>query len=113
MLKTTLSYIVCELQTTDPQKGERLLEALQQMLSINAQGDASRHHSSLAQHMQRSQDFLLEYVLNTLLFLIQNRRSQRLVRHAIEAVTNLINSALLRPTIQCFMSNLLEVSIDS
>jgi len=55
-------------------------------------------------------EFLLEYLLNILLFLLQNRTSMIIKRLSVDLQTHLLEHAEIKLSIQTHMRNLLEVS---
>lgn len=61
MLKTAMGYLACEMQSTEDKRAERATECFLQIVFSQTR---------LGEQMQRMQDFLLEYVLNSLLYLI-------------------------------------------
>ena len=56
-----MGYLACEMQATEDKRAERATECFLQIVFAQTR---------LGEQMQRMQDFLLEYVLNSLLYLI-------------------------------------------
>ena len=105
-MRLIMLYMACEMQVTDETKSEVILDSLDQILSMAK----SSNQSQLIVKQIQEQDFLLEYMLNSLLFLIQNRRKSLKVL-ALQVTSSLVSQAASKPSLSCFLSNLLEVPI--
>lgn len=103
-MRLIMLYMACEMQVTDETKSEVILDSLDQILSMAK----SSNQSQLIVKQIQEQDFLLEYMLNSLLFLIQNRRKSLKVL-ALQVTSSLVSQAASKPSLSCFLSNLLEV----
>lgn len=103
-MRIIMLYMACEMQVVDESKSEIILDSLDQILSMAK----SSNQSKLIVKQLQEQDFLLEYILNSLLFIIQNRRKS-LKMLSLNVTSSLICQADLRSSLSCFLSNLLEV----
>eukprot|EP00347_Sterkiella_histriomuscorum_P015989 403354925 len=105
LLQLLFQQMACEMHATDERKAEIVLDSLEQILNIAK----SSNNSYLIVENIQEQDFLLEYLLESLTFLISNRTSKNLVQLAMQVTTYLIKQASLKSSISCLLSNLLEV----
>ena len=88
------------MQNSDEKKAERILEFLEIFLMPLK--------SSLLHQIQEL-DFMFEYFLNSVLFVLQNRQSNSIIKSSLNLVLSLTSQLPIKPSIMCFLSNLIEV----
>jgi hypothetical protein len=93
LLKIVMTQILLELQSLDESKIERTLEGLSMIKSNMTTG------INLTQIIQQHLGFLLEYLLNVLLYHLQNRRSTIITRLSVEIQVHLLEHAVMKESI--------------
>lgn len=88
------------MQNPEEKKAERILEFLQIFFMP---------HKSTLIHQIQDLDFMFEYFLNSVLFVLQNRQSNSIIRTGLNLVLSLTSQLPIKPSIMCFLSNLIEV----
>ena len=89
------------MQNPEEKKAERILEFLEIFFMP--------HKSTLINQIQ-DLDFMFEYFLNSVLYVLQNRQSSLIIRSSLNLVLSLTSQLPAKPSILCFLSNLIEVS---
>jgi hypothetical protein len=106
-LKPQFNYIfrslICEMKNIDEAQAERALTLSKLIFNPKKSSGAS---TSIIRSLQQV-DFLLEYLLMTLLFLLQNRQSDKLIRTSLQVLASLTSQMALNSMITSFLANLL------
>jgi hypothetical protein len=82
------------MQNPEEKKAERILEFLENFFMP--------HKSNLINQIQ-DLDFMFEYFLNSVLYVLQNRQSNLIIRSSLNLVLSLTSQLPAKPSIVCFL----------
>ena len=107
-----MGHLLCDLQGQDESRIERVLLGFSLILS-NMEFSISHQPLiiTIVTMMQQEMEFLMEYTLNIMLYLLQNRNASVIKKLSVEIQVTLLRQAILKPTLETHIRNLLEVSL--